>query len=124
MISLLKHVFKRHPVYYFVLSLLVLMITPTLNHWYITQPPLAYFNAYFWGTFETSYFSLFPWFAYVLIGCALYLIKEKILFKNLKNIIYLVFIITVFLFGLTVKIFQHLYISEDQYFYHGIHLFP
>lgn len=42
------------------------------------RPLLMYINAFFWGDFSWSYFPLFPWLAYPLIGYALRLLVRRL----------------------------------------------
>lgn len=75
LISILKPLFKKKLIYY-----LILLPIPILVHAYLPTSEggiIQYINAYFWGSYSWSYFPLFPWFSYVLLGFVFALILEK-----------------------------------------------
>ena len=94
LIGLLRLILKRNHILYFVLAILIAatyQYLPMVGKGYTF---LAFINAFFWGTYEWSYFSLFPWFVYVLIGYAFRLISDKsnlpVKFSSNYSIVFLV----------------------------------
>jgi len=87
-------VFKKNYIAYLILALLIPIITPFLPMFGSDNSVLQYVNAFLWGNYQWSYFSLFPWLAYVLIGVAYRLFTDKypnvVDFNNRK--LYLFFI--------------------------------
>jgi hypothetical protein len=78
LIGLLKLIFKNNYIFYFLLAVIITTTYQYLPMFGTGHTSLAYINAFLWGNFEWSYFSLFPWFAYVLVGYSFRLIADKI----------------------------------------------
>lgn len=77
LLGLLRFLFKDKYIVYFVLSLLVALVTPYLPQIGEKSSFISYINAFFWGRYNWSYFPLFPWFAYVLTGYAFRIVYKK-----------------------------------------------
>ena len=84
-IGILRLIFKKNYIIYFILALIIPVITPILPVFGINNnTSLQYVNAFLWGNYEWSYFPLFPWSAYVIIGYAYRLLTNK--HKEFANI--------------------------------------
>lgn len=69
-IALLRKVLESNVPSYFVASLIIAFVTPLLAS-LSTNPSLIYIVPFLWGNQWWSYFPLFPWLAYSLVGVAL-----------------------------------------------------
>lgn len=76
-IGLLQFIFKRNFIFYFILAIVIASIGPFLPVFGTGNDFLAYINACLWGNFKWSYFPLFPWLAYILLGFTFRLIENK-----------------------------------------------
>lgn len=76
-IGLLRFVFKRNYLFYFILAIIIALVSPFMQSPETTTNFTSYLNAFFGGNFEWSYFPLFPWCAYILLGYAFRLFCEK-----------------------------------------------
>jgi hypothetical protein len=97
LIGILRIIFKRNHFLYLFLAVIITATYPYLPMFGKGYSFIAFINAFFWGTYEWSYFSLFPWFAYILVGYAFRLISDKanlpLKFSSNHNIVFLVPII-------------------------------
>lgn len=77
-IGLISIAFKRNLLAYFALAVLVAAIGSRIPEFATTENSiLSYANAFLWGDFDWSYFPLFPWLAYPLLGISFRLATEK-----------------------------------------------
>lgn len=76
-IGLLKKLFEKKIIFYFLLALIIALIGGFLPLFGAPQTFSGYVNAFLWGNFEWSYFPVFPWLAYVLTGFAFRLASEQ-----------------------------------------------
>jgi hypothetical protein len=75
-ISAIKHFFQKKLFVYIFLSFAAVLIHNYLPS--VAEDSLfAYVQAFFWGSFEWSYFPIFPWLFYPLIGFAAGIILEN-----------------------------------------------
>jgi len=124
-IGLLQLLFKRNFIFYFILAFIIAAVAPFLPMFGNGTGYLAYVNAFLWGNFEWSYFPLFPWLAYILIGFALRLFVNKypILSKSTSGH-YIVFSIPLLIIsGLTISYasgIAHNLNGAGGYYHHGI----
>ena len=77
LVGLLKIIFKQNYIFYFILAVIMAAVSPFLQSFGTTMCFSSYLNAFFWGDFEWSYFPLFPWCAYILLGFSFRLFCEK-----------------------------------------------
>jgi uncharacterized membrane protein len=73
-IALLRLVFRQQFRGYFILALLAAFSTPYLPGFPGENSALKYIFAYLGGSYRWSYFPLFPWLAYPLLGYSFYLL--------------------------------------------------
>ncbi len=69
-VALLREVLKSRALSYLAASLIIAIVTPLLAS-LSTNPALMYIVPFLWGDQWWSYFPLFPWLAYSLLGVAL-----------------------------------------------------
>ena len=69
-IALLRRLFRDNSLAYFAVALVVASVTPFLGS-LKTQSSLTYVVPFLWGNQWWSYFPLFPWLAYSLLGVSL-----------------------------------------------------
>jgi len=127
-IGLLKFIFKQNFIFYFMLAIVVAAIAPFLPEFGSGTSTLAYINAFLWGNFEWSYFPLFPWLAYILLGYGLHLLSNKYqLLSKCKSGHCIVFSIPLLIAsGLTIiyaSTVSHKLNGVDGYYHHGIIFF-
>jgi len=128
LIGLLKLIFKKNYIFYILLAILITSSYQYLPMFGIGYDFFAYINAFFWGTFEWSYFSLFPWFAYILIGYAFRIISDKInlpaKFSVNHCIVFLIPIIIFIVFTIPYAVsIAHNLQGKDGYYDHSILFF-
>ena len=76
-IGIMLLVFKSNYIAYLITAIFISYITPFLPMFGSDNSVLQYVNAFLWGNYQWSYFSLFPWLAYILIGVAYRLFTIK-----------------------------------------------
>jgi uncharacterized membrane protein len=123
-IGLLKPLFKNNIYLWGGLALLIVGLTPLLNDHYYENPVLNYLMAYIGGSFRWSYFPVFPWLAYPLIGYCFSLIEKPLLSKILvNNRLYTWLGITGVIIAFTISKAADLTHQLEQYYHHGMLFF-
>ena len=118
-IGLLKEVFNNKFYLYLVTALLIALISdylPMLPD--KASPWIQYIFSFVYGCSEWSYFPLFPWLFYPLVGFSFKLISEKSSIKNVNQIIIVALVIVL---SFAYKSF-HQVIVLKEYYHHGIML--
>jgi hypothetical protein len=118
-IGLLKEVFNDKFYFYLLTALLIAFISdylPTLPD--NSNPWLQYIFSFVYGCSEWSYFPLFPWLFYPLVGFSFKLISEK---SSIKNVNQIVIVALVIVLSFAYPSF-HKVIVLDDYYHHGIML--
>lgn len=121
LIALLKPLLNKSYLVPFVLALLVTGLSEILKPFGENDSFLAYINAFLYGDFSWSYFPLFPWFAYPLLGYAFFwflrLYSHKLWFNLHKTLLILI----VWCLGLwiTRNIFFDVSTNLFEYYHHG-----
>ena len=128
MIGLLNFMFKRNYIFYFILAIIIAEISRYLPVFGSGINFKSFVNAFLWGSFDWSYFPLFPWFAYVLLGFSLKLFNEKYtLCSKFTSGHCLVFSIPLLIFSaFTIKYafaISHYLHGENGYYHHDILFF-
>lgn len=77
LIGILRIIFKRNCIFYPALAFIMAAVGNFLPEFGTDIKWTAVINAFFWGDFRWSYFPLFPWIAYILLGFALHLFSDK-----------------------------------------------
>lgn len=127
-IALLKIIFKKNYIFYFILAIIIALASPFLETFGTPANSLSYLNAFFWGNFEWSYFPLFPWCAYILLGFAfrLFCEKENFFSKYSSSHSLVLSIPLLIASGLTINYavgIAHDLNGADGYYHHGILFF-
>ena len=117
-----KNEYKRNYIYYFILAIIIAGISRYLPVFGADIKFSAFVNV------EWSYFPLFPWFAYILLGFSLKLFNDKIpLCSKFTSGHCLVFSIPLLIFSVfTIKYafaITHNLHGEDGYYHHDILFF-
>lgn len=126
--GVLKLIFKKNYLLFFITAL---VFASAGSYWPIPgtgNPVLTYLTAFLWGTTEWSYFPLFPWYSYILLGFAFryFEFRYNSLIKNPGITKY--FLLVPSLLGLLItfpwamKLSHQLY-GTDGYYHHGILFF-
>jgi len=68
---------KKTPLLYFILAIVIAVMTPYMNNILPTDTAVKYFYAIIGGNYHWSYFPLFPWLAYPLLGYSFYFFEKK-----------------------------------------------
>jgi len=127
-IGSLKIIFKNNYVLYFILAIVFASVGPFLGTFGASGSFSSYLNAFLWGNYEWSYFPLFPWCAYILLGFAFRQLSQNTSFFSKYNSSYsLVLSIPLLIAsGLTIKYaseIAHNLNGADGYYHHGILFF-
>jgi uncharacterized membrane protein len=127
-IGLLKIIFKKNYFFYFALAVLIAAASPYMPQVGTTICFSSYLNAFLWGNFEWSYFPLFPWCAYIILGVGFRLFCENAKFHSKYNASYSLVLSLPLLVaaGLTIKYaagIAHNLGGADGYYHHGILFF-
>jgi uncharacterized membrane protein len=123
-IALVRLVFRNQPAPYAVLTLLAVLTGQFLPEYSGSQEWIRYLQAFFWGSYEWSYFPVFPWLAYPLTGFLFNILNEKYNLTGLtpKGRSYLMitaFIILVVTFSFGFQISANLQV----YYHHSVIFF-
>jgi uncharacterized membrane protein len=126
-ITLIRPIFKNNFILYLILAFVISFISPYLHNFAGDNSSLKYVNAFLWGNYRWSYFPLFPWLSYPLIGYSFQLFKKKYLrnkpndlFRQSKLIIIIVLgIILIF----TIKYAGNISCNLEKYYNHNIIFF-
>lgn len=121
-IALSDNLFKRSPYAAIGIAILIPLITP-----YIPDLPteMRYFQAFIYGGYTWSYFPVFPWMAYSLLGFGIYRIfaGRPALFNNITRKAGLIIILSVLIISmLFIPAFRQI-TRLQEYYHHGIFLF-
>lgn len=127
-IGLLQLVFKKKYLLYFILAVIMASAGTLPGTAGTTTDFMSCLNAFFWGNFEWSYFPLFPWCAYILLGFAFRLLFEnENFFSRYSSSHSLVLSIPLMVAsGLTVGYaagIAHDLKSSEGYYHHGLLFF-
>ena len=128
LIGILKYILKNTFYLYLILALIIAFATPFLPMFGADGSVLQYFNAFLWGNYAWSYFPLFPWFAYVLLGYSFNLFyKEYSTYLNnlnpkyyLSMLVPLIFLALNLSFGINTTYNLQ---GNAGYYHHGILFF-
>lgn len=118
-IGLLKEIFYDRYYFYLITGLLVAFLSdylPTLNE--DSAPLLRYILSFVYGCSDWSYFPLFPWLFYPLVGFTFKLMSEKF---SIKYSLPAILISLIILALLSVRSFEQVIVLQD-YYHHGISL--
>lgn len=122
-IALLKFAFGKHPLPYFIL-LVTALIIPFFDSYFMVEGRASMAMAFIAGTYEWSYFPLFPWLAYPLSGCLVLILSEydkvKTFFEKKALLILILCLIPVL--ATAWFAFPHI-VSLPLYYHHNILLF-
>ncbi len=121
-IALLESLFRQQPVFYLFLAAVFAFLPP-----YLPDLPesFRYLEAFLWGHLSWSYFPLFPWMSYPLVGYAFFHLEKKFpAFPGKRNWIYL----SILFLSFVLLVWQARFafrISSDlpSYYHHDILLF-
>ncbi|MFC2170876.1 acyltransferase family protein [Calditrichota bacterium] len=123
-LAALKPFFKNKWYLYLTLAVCVAWAAPGLNRLLIVNGSAAYFLAFFGGDFWWSYFPLFPWLAYPLLGCGIYRLNKQYpeTFESRSVQLYSIPAIVIILmfwikFGVSTSV------TLDDYYHHGLQFF-
>lgn len=120
-ISLVEFVLKRRALPMLALAFAIPFATP-----YLPDMPVQfrYFQAFFYGNASWSYFPLFPWLAYPLLGYGVKRLEIEMpsLFQKIRKNDWYALIFVILVQGLIVKAFN-IITDLPSYYHHGILLF-
>jgi len=126
--GVLRLIYKERAFLYFFTALVIVAVNPLLNKVLVTGLIPSYITAYIFGTAGWSYFPLFPWFAYVLVGYAFCLfLRQTPAMKKIdvqNNFFYFIPLwITVILTLPYASAITHNLEEPGGYYHHGILFF-
>ena len=118
-LSLLKKFFRTNLFPTILFLAIVILISENLNQLGNTEKPIAYLQAFFYGSLQWSYFPLFPWLVYSTAGFSFYSLSISklypFIFKFVNHIIIISTIIIVATFNFGFKISTDL----SNYYHHN-----
>ncbi len=76
-ISVIKKIFRDKIFLYLIFLLVVILSSDFLYQSTDAEKPIAYIQAFFWGQFNWSYFPVFPWLVYPLVGFIISVVMSK-----------------------------------------------
>lgn len=121
LISLLKLIFKKSFIPYFILALVFSFLGQVIP--VISDSKLQFLMAFAGGNYSWSYFPLFPWLAYPLAGYTFGLVKDKIKkITDTRNSIIFIIAFVLFVSGMVLFGYQAS-TNLEQYYHHGILFF-
>lgn len=123
-LALFRLLLKQNLYGYLAVAMIVAAVAPFVNNVLMVENGSKYLLAYVGGTYNWSYFPIFPWLAYPLLGHAVYLVSQKLSVQlpNIKNILLFmaiaaIVVIPVFGFGF------HIAAKLPAYYHHGLQFF-
>ncbi len=124
LIALLKPLFKGRIIAWLAITLLVAAANPWLPVYDGQAGWLKYLQAYFWGYYSWSYFPVFPWMGYVLLGYTFYLLDKKYRLSKLSERIRIFTGILLFvILALTIKFGVRISGILEIYYHHDFKYF-
>ncbi len=76
LIALFRYAFARNLIPY-IIGILLAVLFPFFDYSFVVPGKAAYLMAFLGGSYAWSYFPLFPWVAYPLTGCVLFILGER-----------------------------------------------
>lgn len=114
---------SKHPVFYILSAFLVAGLSPLINQLIDSNPDARYLTAFIGGSAKWSYFPLFPWLAYPLIGLAGYYALPRVSKVVTGGLRWLVMAIALIGFFSGLKMGFNTSFSLGLYYHHGILFF-
>ncbi len=121
-VAIVRPLCTQSPAAYFLMAIVVASLAPLLpNIGTPERPVLMYLNPFFWGDYSWSYFPLFPWLAYPLVGYAFKLVHDRFEFEKKLSLRVALVSIIVFVAGFLSTADYAMRISSDlpSYYHHG-----
>jgi len=124
-IGFMRLFFKQRIWGYIVVAVIVVSLTPFLPDFWTKNSVYDYIFAFLWGNVKWSYFPLFPWIAYILVGYAFKLMPKQYvenITNYLKNYKYSISLLIILLLTMPYAV----YIAIDltgKYYHHGFLFF-
>ncbi len=120
-ISILKNVFLKSNILLVFSSVLVVFLGQFLIHFIPENLVLKYMTSFFYGSSHWSYFPLFPWLVYPLIGLFFYNLSQKFDFTIIQNTKYKLGIFVAFVLFLLFTLSYAIKISSNlpMYYHHN-----
>lgn len=127
-VGALRHILKDKIIPFILLALLIAGLAPYLPVFGNNNLFILYINAFLWGNFAWSYFPIFPWLAYILIGVALGLFNKKYnlfsLYTKLQWRLFAIPFLIISVASLNYAIaVSHALQGNEGYYHHGILFF-
>jgi len=129
-IAVFRYVAKAKISWWVAAMLIVALANPLLPVYSGQYEWIKFVQAYFWGYFSWSYFPLFPWLAYPLLGYVFYLVNQKINLSNFsgKTLAYIIIIPAIvllfhFKYGFKVSGLLHIYYHHNVLFFAWVVLY-
>ncbi len=126
-IALIKPVFKNNFILYLILAFVISFISPYLHNFAGDNSSLKYVNAFLWGSYRWSYFPLFPWLSYPLIGYSFQLFEKKYLENKPNDLLRQTKLIIIIVLGIilicTIKYAGNISFNLEKYYHHNIIFF-
>ena len=124
-IAVLKKILEKRILITVALSFVVAFLGHFLVQFQTENEILTHVSAFIYGNYHWSYFPIFPWMAYPMIGMAISQIHrkhdlEKIITQKVQPII---FVIGVLFIGFTIKFGITTSADLQEYYHHGILFF-
>lgn len=117
LLALLRNIFANATILYLLLACSLIYFTPYITNSLTIRSPWRYFCAFVGGRYSWSYFPIFPWFAYSLLGYSFSIMRKN---KEYNKKIKLASITCLF-FLLTPTIFYAARVASNlpHYYHHS-----
>ncbi|MBI5217773.1 MAG: DUF1624 domain-containing protein [Bacteroidia bacterium] len=120
-ITFIRRTFSNFYLPYILLSVLAILLTPYFNQYLTANNPLKFITAFFGGGYRWSYFPVFPWIAYPLLGAGFRIFSNNYKVEQLSEIFRLIITIATGIFILiTIKYASEITHNLKHYYHHGL----
>ncbi|MBC7861885.1 MAG: DUF1624 domain-containing protein, partial [Bacteroidia bacterium] len=122
LLALVKKILEKNILVTFSLAALSAFLGAFLLNYIPANTTLKYLSSFFYGSTAWSYFPLFPWIAYPLVGMAFYQLTQRFDLSKLNKISYKLLMVLSLILFLAFTIRYAVSISSDLqlYYHHGI----
>ncbi len=122
-IAILRLIVKKNVFAYLFVCVVILLLTPHINASLPAYSDFRYILAFIGGPYQWSYFPLFPWLAYPLLGFAFFLVQHQFVnFLSEKEQL-IVLLLAGFIMMLTINYGVSISTNLILYYHHGVFFF-
>jgi len=120
LLAVLRPVFRKYKIASVLAALLVILFSPTITSLLTVNSPSRYALAFVAGNYAWSYFPLFPWLSYPLLGFAFSLFRQKFAAREYHKMMRLIgLFIVASAIAITAKYALGVSSDLETYYHHG-----